>query len=220
MRGTVMDGSRLEILRIINECPNTTVIDIAEKLGLAPISVRYHLNLLERDGMIAIKKVRGTVGRPFNTYSITDIGRDRLPHSYDVLAARILTEIKQFATPEQIEKMFQSMAESITASRQLQLTGSTVQAKIDNLVELLGAEGFLARWEETNGDYLLKEYNCPYQRVRQNHPEICALDKQIISSILQAPVELNSCIADGDECCTYHVKSSSLVSPDAIIQRS
>src|SRR5437773_6791904 len=90
IRGTVMEGSRLEILRIINECPNTTVIDIAGKLGLAPISVRYHLNLLERDGMIAIKKVRGTVGRPFNTYSITDNGRDRLPHSYDVLAARIL----------------------------------------------------------------------------------------------------------------------------------
>ena len=214
-----MDGSRLEILRIINERPNTTVNAIARELGLAPISVRYHLNLLERDSLIAIKKVRGSIGRPFNTYAITAAGRERLPHSYDLLAERLLTELKQFATPDQIEKMFHGMAETITASRQQQLSGSTVQEKIDNLVELLGAEGFLARWEETNGGFFLKEYNCPYQRVRQNHPEICELDKQIISNILQAPVSLDSCIAEGDDCCTYHVKSGSLIAPESIARR-
>ncbi|MBI5876880.1 MAG: winged helix-turn-helix transcriptional regulator [Chloroflexi bacterium] len=208
-----MDGSRLEILRIINEHPNTTVNDIAESLGLAPISVRYHLNLLERDGLIAIKKVRGTVGRPFNTYSITTIGREQLPHSYDVLAERLLSEVKQFATPDQVEKIFQGMAETITADSQRQLAGASVQQKIDKLVLLLGAEGFLVRYEDVNGEYLLKEYNCPYQRVRQIHPEICQLDKQIITSIMRRPVELNTCIADGDECCTYHVKSMALVNP-------
>src|SRR5919202_49525 len=118
----LMDGSRLEILRIINEHPNCTVNDIAEALGLAPISVRYHLNLLERDSLIGIKKVRG-------------------------------------------------IAEGITADRQQKLAGTSVEQKIDSLVELLGAEGFLARWEQANGDILLKEYNCPYQRVRQTHPE-------------------------------------------------
>ncbi|MES4787355.1 MAG: ArsR family transcriptional regulator, partial [Nitrospiraceae bacterium] len=84
-----MDGSRLEILRIINEHPNCTVNDIAEALGLAPISVRYHLNLLERDNLIGIKKVRGAVGRPFNTYCITNAGREQLPHAYDLLAERM-----------------------------------------------------------------------------------------------------------------------------------
>jgi predicted ArsR family transcriptional regulator len=214
-----MDGSRLEILRIINEHPNSTVNNIAQTLGLAPISVRYHLNLLERDNLIAIKKVRGTVGRPFNTYAITDTGRERLPHSYDLLAERMLTQIKQIAKPEQVEMMFRSMAETITASRQQQMAGSTIPEKIDSLVDLLGAEGFLAHWEQSNGDYVLKEYHCPYQRVRQNHPEICELDKQIISNMLQAPVELDTCIADGDDCCTYHVKSSTLIDPKTISSR-
>jgi DeoR family transcriptional regulator, suf operon transcriptional repressor len=215
-----MDGSRLEILQIINEHPSCTVNEIAGSLGLAPISVRYHLNLLERDSLIAIKKVRGTVGRPFNTYSITNVGREMLPHSYDLLAERMLKEIKQFATPDQIETMFRGMAETITAERQRQLEGSTIEDKIDSLVELLGAEGFLAHWEKVNGDYILKEYNCPYQRVRQNHPEICQLDKQIISTILKASVELGTCIADGDECCTYHVKNNmALINPEAVKSR-
>jgi predicted ArsR family transcriptional regulator len=203
-----MDGSRLEILRIINEHPNSTVNDIAGSLGLAPISVRYHLNLLERDGFIDIRKVRGSVGRPYNTYCITNVGREQLPHSYDLLAERMLEQVKQFATPQQIEEMFRGMAETLTAARGQRLREASVEQKIDTLVELLGAEGFLTRWEESNGDLVLKEYNCPYQRVRQNHPEICQLDKQIISSVMQAPVELNSCIADGDDCCTYHVMSS------------
>jgi DeoR family suf operon transcriptional repressor len=124
-----------------------------------------------------------------------------------------LNEVKLFATPEQIEKIFVGMAESITADTQRQLAGASVQQKIDKLVSLLGAEGFLVRYEDVNGQYLLKEYNCPYQRVRQNHPEICQLDKQIISSILKSPVELNTCIADGDECCTYEVKSMALINP-------
>ncbi|MCA1552789.1 MAG: winged helix-turn-helix transcriptional regulator [Chloroflexi bacterium] len=208
-----MDGSRLEILRIINERPNCTVTAIAESLGLAPISVRYHLNLLERDGCISTKKVRGAVGRPFNTYSITNTGREQLPHSYDLLAERVLDQVKQFASPQQIETMFRGMAESITAERAQQLHNATVQQKIDTLVQLLGAEGFLTRWEQANGDLVLKEYNCPYQRVRQAHPEICQLDKQIISSVMKAPVELDTCIADGDECCTYHVMSSTLINP-------
>ncbi len=209
-----MDGSRLEILRIINERPNSTVNDIADSLGLAPISVRYHLNLLERDGFIDTRKVRGSVGRPFNTYAITTTGREQLPHSYDLLAERMLEQVKQFATPQQIEAMFRGMAETLTAERGQTLANASTEQKIDTLIEMLGAEGFLTRWEEANGDLVLKEYNCPYQRVRQNHPEICQLDKQIISSVLQAPVELNTCIADGDECCTYHVKSSgALINP-------
>lgn len=211
-----MDGSRLEILRVINERPHVTVNDLAEVLGLAPISVRYHLNLLERDGLIGVKKVRGAVGRPFNTYAITNAGRDCLPHSYDLLAERMLTQVKQFATPEQIEMMFRSMADTITANRRQQLVGSTAQEKIDSLVGLLGAEGFLAHREEANGDYLLKEYNCSYQRVRQNHPEICELDKQIISNILQAPVELDTCIADGADCCTYHVRAATPINPEVV----
>jgi predicted ArsR family transcriptional regulator len=214
-----MDGSRLEILRIINESPNTTVNGIAKALGLAPISVRYHLNLLERDGLIAIKKVRGAVGRPFNTYAITEGGRERLPHAYDLLAERMLTQIKQFSTPGQIEMMFRGMAETITADRSRHLAGSSVQEKIDNLVELLGAKGFLAHWEELNGDFVLKEYNCPYQHVRQHHPEICEMDKQIISNILHAPVDLDTCIAHGDDCCTYHVKGSTLITSAKVVSR-
>ncbi len=209
-----MDGSRLEILRIINEHANSTVIAIADALGLAPISVRYHLNLLERDGFISTKKVRGAVGRPFNTYCISNAGREQLPHSYDLLAERVLDQVKQFANPQQIEAMFRGMAETITGERAHQLQNATVQQKIDTLVELLGAEGFLTRWEQANGDLVLKEYNCPYQRVRQAHPEICQLDKQIISVVMKAPVELDTCIADGDDCCTYHVRSSSaLINP-------
>ena len=209
-----MDGSRLEILRIINERPNSTVNDIAESRGLAPISVRYHLNLLERDGFIETHKVRGSVGRPFNTYCITNTGREQLPHSYDLLAERMLEQVKQFATPQQIEAMFCGMAYTLTEHRVAGLQNASTEQKIEMLVELLGAEGFLTRWEEASGDLVLKEYNCPYQRVRQNHPEICQLDKQIISRVMQAPVELDTCIAEGDDCCTYHVKSSSaLINP-------
>jgi predicted ArsR family transcriptional regulator len=208
-----MEDSRLTVLQYVNEHRHVTVNKLAEALGLAAISVRYHLNLLEREGMIVAQKVRGSVGRPYNAYAITAAGREKLPQSYDRLAARMLSEIKEFATPAQIEMFFRGMAEVIVGERTRQLEGASLQVKVDALIELLGTEGFLARWEQVNGDYLLKEYNCPYQHVRQTHPEICQLDKQIISTMLKTPVELDTCIADGDECCTYHVQGSKLIEP-------
>jgi hypothetical protein len=45
------------------------------------------------------------------------------------------------------------------------------------------------------------------------------MDKQIISNILHAPVELDTCLADGDDCCTYHVKVLAMISEPKIISR-
>ena len=180
----------------------------AEIMGLAPITIRYHLNLLEHEGLVSLTKVRGPVGRPHNAYTITDRGRELLPRQYDRLAERLLTEIKQIATEGQLDQIFRSMAEVMAADRIEALEGKTIEDKVAGLVELLSEEGFLTHWEKDGSDFLVKEYNCPYFRVRQSHPEVCRLDSQIISTILDAAVQLNTCLADGDDCCTYHVTFS------------
>jgi predicted ArsR family transcriptional regulator len=75
-------------------------------------------------------------------------------------------------------------------------------------VELLGEEGFLARWERLGNELRLHQYNCPYNYVVHHHPEVCDLDRALIALTLEADVERSSCILSGDLCCTFIIRTA------------
>ncbi len=54
---TVSDPLRTQIFELCAEHPST-VREIAERLGLAPTRLYYHINLLEKHGLIAIDETR------------------------------------------------------------------------------------------------------------------------------------------------------------------
>jgi predicted ArsR family transcriptional regulator len=70
-------------------------------------------------------------------------------------------------------------------------------------MEILGQEGFLARWEKIDGEYHIIEYSCPYLSVSANHAEICTLDKELIVKVMGTPIKQHSCMMKGDDCCQF-----------------
>ena len=52
------DKSRLEIFRIL-KASEFNGLDLSEKLGLAPTTISYHMNMLVREGFVSVSK-RGT----------------------------------------------------------------------------------------------------------------------------------------------------------------
>ena len=79
------------------------------------------------------------------------------------------------------------------------------EQKLDYLIELLGREGFLARWEKQGNAYQVIEYSCPYTAVGQEHREVCNLDTNLIIAILGDNVKQHSCMLAGDSCCQFTV---------------
>jgi predicted transcriptional regulator len=55
--------ARLRIAELISVRP-MSVDQIAKSLGIKPVTVRHHLNVLKAGGMIEAEEVRGKVGRP------------------------------------------------------------------------------------------------------------------------------------------------------------
>ena len=84
-----------------------------------------------------------------------------------------------------------------------QLRGKSLKEKMELLVEMLGAEGFMAKWNQTGETISLTEYNCPYIRLGQRHPEVCVIDRTIISQVLEADVEKTTCVLNGGEHCAF-----------------
>lgn len=200
-----MNSTRDQILNTLKSRGQTTIADLAEGLGISPVSVRHHLSALLAQGLIRSAEVRhnARAGRPQLVYSLTDAALERFPAKYMRLSERLLDELKAALPPEAIERMFTRIAEDVAAEYAPKLNGKVLEEKMDVLVSILGAEGFMAEWNRAGEQFSLTEHNCPYLRIGQRHPEVCAIDQTMIQNILQATVEKTTCVLNGAERCVF-----------------
>lgn len=206
-----MQDTRNTILNLLRERGQANAAEIADSVGLTPVSAHYHLSRLERDGLISVQPVRHGVGRPKFVYSLTETALDAFPQSTHRLADRLLGALKTHLTDDQIQSVFNRMVEDIVAEHGAAFADQPIEQKIETLVAILGEEGFSARVKKVGNDFQLTQCGCPYQYVVSRHPGICAIDMELIHSTLGANVERETWILNGDNVCTFHVKSSANV---------
>jgi predicted ArsR family transcriptional regulator len=198
-----MSATRDQILRTLKTHGQATIVGLAEALSLSTVSVRHHLATLQAEGLVTSVEVRQGVGRPRLTYSLTPTAQERFPTKYVALSERLLDELKMALNPQQVEALFARMAEGMVADFSARLEGKPLEQKLELLVELLGTEGFLAKWRRTGETFWLTEYSCPYLHVGQRHPEVCSIDRAMISRALGADVEKTTCVLNGAENCEF-----------------
>lgn len=196
-------STRNQILNVIRTRGQISIADLATAIGISTISVRHHLASLQAEGLVSAIEVRHGVGRPHHAYMVTEAALERFPTKYMRLSRRLLDELKTALSPEALEEMFIRMAEALAAEYRQRLAGKPLEAKMEVLMELLGAEGFMAQWNRVGENILLTEYNCPYVQLSQRHPEVCAFDRAVIQNVLNATVEKTDCVHNGAERCAF-----------------
>lgn len=201
-----MNTTRELILRHVRTNSQATIAELAEALGISAVSVRHHIAALQAEGLLRSVEVRRGVGRPHLTYSLTDLAQERFPAKYLQFSERLLDELKASLPPAAIEAIFTRMAEGMVAEYSRRMQGRPLAEKMELLVEMLGAEGFMAKWNRAGETILLTEYNCPYVRIGQRHPEICTIDQAVIRQVLDADVEKTNCVLDGAERCVFVIR--------------
>jgi predicted ArsR family transcriptional regulator len=87
-----------------------------------------------------------------------------------------------------------------------EMEGLSLGERIEGLQSLLSEEGFEVEIESRNDELLIRELSCPYFGIGKSHPEVCVIDQTFIANALNVPVELVSCVLDGDTHCTFSVK--------------
>jgi len=201
--------TRWGILRHLRERGQASAQELGKALGMSPVSIHYHLNVLRREGLIETQPVRRSIGRPHYAYSLRESARELFPQSYHRLADRLMSDLKSRLSEQEIADLFARIAHEIAAEHAVALEGKTLGRKLDALVELLGEEGFLARIDQAGGQLRLTQYGCPYYYVVERHPEVCELDINLISTALHASVERQACVLQGNDVCTFLVKTES-----------
>jgi len=201
-----MKSTRDKMLQTLLRQPRATINELAEAVGINPISVRHHLTNLQVEGLVSAEEERHGVGRPRLVYFLTESGMERFPTRYLRLTSRLLDQLKESLPEALVSKLFLEIANNMAGDYAEQMKGLSMEERLELAKTLLAEEGFTVEWEKVGAQYKIHEITCPYLQIGQNHPEVCTVDQTLISRMLAVPAEKVQCILSGDAQCTYVVQ--------------
>jgi len=182
-----------------------TINQLAEEVDINPISVRHHITKLQAEGFVDSEEERHGVGRPRRLYYLTERGLEQFPSRYLRLTLRLLEQLKDSMPEPMVNELFTQMAKDMVSDFNAETDSMTMEERLDTVTSILNQEGFTVEWEKQGDKYIIREISCPYFHIGQDHPEVCAVDQTLISTVLNVPTEKVKCLLNGDAHCTYVV---------------
>jgi predicted ArsR family transcriptional regulator len=198
-----MSHTRQAIIDTLKVLQYATVNELAEAVGVKPVTVRHHLNALQADGLASSRERRQPVGRPIHIFSLTEKADGMFSQKYRVLVERLLDQMKTHLPEPAFKALITDLAGAIADEFRSELDRLPQQERMNRLVEILEGEGFIAEWQTTEDGIQLVEHHCPYYHIGQRHPELCQIDHALIHVAMGGGVEKSSCMLEGDRACTF-----------------
>ena len=206
-----MEGTRLRILQLLQRNNHDTVDGLAKTIGLAPATIRRHLDILQRDRLVAFEEVRKKTGRPEYSFYLTDGGQEALPKDYDQLLGMMVHELSGMTAgdisakngQQILELVFRRLSTNVTRTYDSELAGKDLAHRLDTLMRHLGEADFSPEADVDEGTLRIRLLNCPFRCVALENDSVCNFDLHLISSMLDLDIQRAECICDGDSGCTY-----------------
>ncbi|MSQ09835.1 MAG: ArsR family transcriptional regulator [Dehalococcoidia bacterium] len=210
----MMQHTRWAILQILKRSGGNTVEELCHSLELAPMTVRQHLAVLEKDGHVIPGADRRGHGRPSHVYALSAAADELFPKSYDKLVVGLLRQIAQLepadlagrSPQERVSFVLERMAEGQGVAIAAQVQAGTLEQRGVQLADILNKhEGTLSVWQSDEDGHIMEDFNCPFRAVVDVEPELCQWHTRLLSTVLQADVKEESCIANGASCCRHRI---------------
>ncbi len=202
-----MHDTRQHIIEYLKEKKQATVDELADIVGLTSMAVRYHLNVLQRDNLIASPTVRRATGRgrPQQIYALTEAADDLFPVDYYGLTDYLLDELDLQIGKQGVNKLFNKIANRLAHEAPPAQENQTIEERLDEVILFLKEKGFVVDWKAQENSYVFHVHSCPYRQVAKEHECVCTLDEQIIGSMLNTSPNRVACLTSGDTYCTYRI---------------
>lgn len=214
MTTTQHPSSKEDILSYLARQGQASAQELADHLDISPQATRRHLKDLEMEELIEHQSVQVGMGRPQHLYHLSDKGRDRLPERYGDFAISLLDALAETVGPDQVGSILKKQWERKALDYQERVGTGTTQEKVERLVELRRAEGYMAEWhaiEPTSSEepvsgqqFMITEYNCAISDVARSFPTVCGHELEMFELALDGcTVERTHWLVNGEHRCGY-----------------
>ena len=202
-----MQPTRKRILELLRDCQTCTVDSLSEALDVTTVTVRHHLDVLAKEGLVEMNEVRHreTPGRPQHAWSLTPCALERFPKNYQALSLLMLDEIKESLSAEDVRRISQGVASRMAVQAQINPTAKPEQ-RMKAAVDYLNTCGYAADWEREGESFVLRTRNCPYHEASKQHSELCNMDLMLVAELLGTKPEVRERMSEGGVACSYVVR--------------
>ena len=209
-----MTDTRRRILELLQKESSFSVEKLATDIGLAAATIRRHLDILQRDGLVTFTEVRKGTGRPMYSFFLTEKGQEALPKGYAKLLGLVAQELT-FLTAEDTKTLngeqillsvLRRLAKRVYAEDNAAANNKNLNYRLKVLLRLLQKEDFSPDATVAEGVLRIRLLNCPYRSVALRNKTICSFDSSLISVALNHDTKLQERIQDGDSCCVYSIQ--------------
>lgn len=211
------DPTRREIYLFARDAAEgVTASEVAQRFELHANVARHHLDKLAAGGYLDVATVRASgAGRPSKRYRASD---EHMPFVMPVRHDDIVINLLGRALSELGDERATAIAEEVGVSygRSLGDVGNSqrsVRTALHAVADALAAHGFATKAEHHGDELRIVSDHCPFGEAPAEHPVICAVDRGIVSGMLEAlyketPVDLQASIPRGDARCVTSVESA------------
>lgn len=141
-------GTKGQIVSLLRYSP-MSVLDLARHTGIAGSTVRRHLDVLIRDGIVLQEPVRVSVGRPKFLFSLTESGTQHFPRNYAGLVTRLISQILLLTQNQTSElgdnslsnEIYDRVLAQLIADYKHRISGDTILERAEQVAQFMYLEG-------------------------------------------------------------------------------
>lgn len=185
-----------------------SIADIAKTMDVTAEAVRQQMTRLHEEGLVDAQTRSAGRGRPTQVWRLTEKGHGRFPDSHAEMTVQMLGAVRQVFGEIGIEKLIGAREASMRGSYQDAMVGAEdLRARLDRLVALRSAEGYMAELREDGPDFLFVENHCPICSAARACMGFCRSELALFTDVLTplATIERVEHILAGARRCAYRV---------------
>lgn len=183
-----------------------TVQALCDLLGITAMAVRRHLQVLQNDGLIESRMERQSRGRPTYKYKLSAKAESLFPSGFQTLAMDLLDAVYDQSGHKGVMDLLTARNKKRMLRLKERVQGKELRDRVSEVSKIFSEDGYMTEWTELeNGNFFIAQQHCALHDVAKQYRQVCALEPQLMESLLGVKVTREKYIMKDDPVCGYLV---------------
>ena len=185
---------------------------IARAMDVTAEAVRQQMTRLHADGLFDAESRSAGRGRPTQIWFLTAAGHGRFPDTHAEMTVQMIAAVRQVFGDEGIDKLVQVRENAmLNVYQQAMQDAPDLKARLERLVDVRSAEGYMAELREDEAGFVFIENHCPICSAAKACMGFCRSELELFRKVLGEGVQVDreEHILAGARRCAYRVSERS-----------
>ena len=208
------ETQRLVLLALKQRGPST-VSALSAELGLAPTTLRGHLQALAGEGLVARHGLtHGKRGRPDVVFAVGPEGERLFPRFESQVLGELIRYLSASGRQDAVEDFFASRVSARRERLLPRVQGLQGVERLREVARIMSEEGFMARVDAgPDGRPRLHLCHCPLQGLVAETRIPCRYEESLLAEFAGSPIDRIDYLPDGGTACSYLERAAAPAQP-------